>query len=228
MLEFRRVTKTYDKGITALDNVELAIGRGEFVFLVGPSGAGKSTLLRMIFREERPTSGTVVFDGKDLVRMPARAIPYLRRQVGVVFQDYRLLSDKTVAENLAFAMQVTEADPKDIRRRVPQVLAQVGLAHRAEALPLELSGGEQQRVALARAIVNNPQVVVADEPTGNLDPDTARDIMDLLAAVQAWGATVIVASHSQAMVDRLRRRVVAMEAGRIVRDEAQGGYRPCG
>lgn len=224
MIEFRGVTKVYAKGITALTNVSLTIKKGEFVFLVGPSGAGKSTFVRLLLREERPTEGQIVVDSVDTGRLRPVDVPFYRRKIGMVFQDFRLLPERTVAENVAFALRVVEAPRREVLRRVPQVLHLVGLGHKSRAKPAELSGGEQQRVALARALVNNPPILLADEPTGNLDPETSWEIMKLLVEINQRGTTVVVATHARDIVDRLRRRVIALEHGRVVRDEEKGGY----
>ncbi|HEY8394456.1 MAG TPA: cell division ATP-binding protein FtsE [Thermaerobacter sp.] len=224
MIEFINVSKVYANGVTALRDVSLHIDRGEFVFLVGPSGAGKSTLVRLIYREEVPTRGIVLVDGLNLGRLRQRDVPFLRRQMGVVFQDFKLLPNRTAYENVAFAMFVTGHTRRQIRRRVPEVLELVGLAHKADALPSELSGGEQQRVAVARAVVNHPKILLADEPTGNLDPETAWGIMELLVEINRRGTTVVVATHAQSIVNALRRRVIRLEGGRVIGDEPQGVY----
>ncbi|TDA65842.1 MAG: cell division ATP-binding protein FtsE [Clostridia bacterium] len=225
MIQFYNVTKIYPTGVYALRDCTAGIEKGEFVFLVGPSGAGKSTFLRLIFREELATRGQVLVGGRSVSRLRPREVPLLRRQIGVVFQDFRLLEDRTVYENVAFAMQVLERPSKEIRQRVPRVLQMVGLAARANIYPQHLSGGEQQRVAIARAIINTPPILVADEPTGNLDPDTAWDILQLLLEINKGGTTVIIATHNREIVDRLQRRVIALGQGRILRDEAKGVYR---
>jgi len=224
LIEMYGVTKIYPGGQVALKDISLKILKGEFVFIVGPSGAGKSTLIKLLFREELPTRGQIFFGGKNITRLRPREIPYLRRRIGIVFQDFRLLPEKTVYENIAFAMEVVEAPGRDIRKRVPYVLERVGLAHKAKAKPSELSGGEQQRVALARALVNNPDVLVADEPTGNLDPDTSRDIMNLLDDINKRGTTLVVASHARELVDSMKKRVIQLEKGSLVRDEERGVY----
>lgn len=224
MIEMYGVTKIYPGGQVALKDISLKILKGEFVFIVGPSGAGKSTLIKLLFREEVPTRGQIFFGGKNITRLRPKEIPYLRRRIGIVFQDFRLLPEKTVYENIAFAMEVVEAPGRDIRKRVPYVLERVGLAHKAKAKPSELSGGEQQRVALARALVNNPDVLVADEPTGNLDPDTSRDIMNLLDDINKRGTTLVVASHARELVDSMKKRVIQLEKGSLVRDEERGVY----
>lgn len=205
-------------------DVNLQVQRGEFVFVVGPSGAGKSTFVRLLYREALPTRGRVVVDGQDVVRIPRRHLHILRRKVGVVFQDFRLLPGKTVFENVAFAMFVVEANRRDIRRRTVEVLEQVGLLDKLKSFPHELSGGEQQRVALARAIVNRPAMVVADEPTGNLDPRTSWEIIRLLDGINQGGTTVIVATHDQPVVNALQRRVVHLQKGRVVADREKGMY----
>ncbi|MDD2422084.1 MAG: cell division ATP-binding protein FtsE [Heliobacteriaceae bacterium] len=224
MIQMHKVTKAYPNGVTALDDVTVRIQKGSFIFLVGPSGAGKSTLTKLIFREEVPTRGQVLFNGKSVNRMRAREVPFLRRQIGVVFQDFRLLPHKTVFDNIAFAMKVVEASVKKIRYRVPEVLEMVGLATKVNVYPHQLSGGEQQRVCIARAIVNEPLLIIADEPTGNLDPDMAREIMTLMLEINRRGTTVVMATHAREIVDVMRRRVIALEGGRIVRDEEHGSY----
>lgn len=224
IIKLNGVTKVYPPRIVALSDIDLRIERGEFVFLIGSSGAGKSTLARLLYREERASAGQVMVNGLDLTTMSARRVPYLRRQVGMVFQDYKLLPHKTVAENIAFPLIVAEHSAREIRRRVGQILEVVGLQHRAEARPAELSGGEQQRAGLARAIINNPILLIADEPTGNLDPENAAAIMELLVEINRRGTTCVVCTHSAPMVDRLRRRVVEIQAGRIVRDQERGAY----
>jgi cell division transport system ATP-binding protein len=210
--------------VFALDHVSLEIAKGDFVFLVGHSGTGKSSLLRLLYREAKPSSGEITVDGIRVDRLHRGRIPALRRHLGVVFQDYKLLSDKTVWENVAFAMQVTGAHTKDVMRQVPRVLDLVGLSHKSRMYPGELSGGEQQRTAIARALVNNPKILLSDEPTGNLDPQNTTEIMELLLRINLKGTTIVVATHNQAVVDRMRRRVVRMEDGRIVTDEERGYY----
>lgn len=224
MIEFRNVTLTYPKDIQALRDVNLRIEKGEFVFIVGPTGTGKSTLLKLINKEETPTHGKVLVAGRDVTKLRGWAVPKLRRDIGVVFQDFRLLPQKTVWENVAFALYVIDTPRKEIKTRVPEALELVGLQDRADAFPHQLSGGEQQRVSIARAFVNHPSILLADEPTGNLDPDTSWDIIQLLARINARGATVIVSSHDQNVVDRMSRRVVAMENGTIARDVEKGTY----
>ncbi len=225
MIEFRNVTKTYeDTGVRALDNVSFFIDKGEFVFLVGPSGAGKSTLTKLLICEEKANSGEIFVNGMNLNELPKKKVPYLRRSIGMVFQDFRLLPNKTVYENVAFAMQVIGASRSEIRRNVPNVLSLVGLANKARMKPGQLSGGEQQRVSLARALVNKPPIIIADEPTGNLDPDTANEIMNLLTEINKRGTTMIVATHAKNFVDDMHKRVLAIETGNLVRDEEEGVY----
>ena len=223
VLVLRGVGKTYPNGRVALRDVDLTLEEGEFVFLVGPSGAGKSTLLRLLIRDELPTAGEVIVDGRDLARVPRRRVPALRRTIGVVFQDYKLLPTRTVAENVAFALEVTGTPRRRIRPAVERALALVGLAEQADQLPTTLSGGEQQRTAIARALVHEPRLIIADEPTGNLDPLISWEIIQLLLRINELGVTVLMATHNAEVVTSLRRRVVALEEGRIVRDEV-GGY----
>jgi cell division transport system ATP-binding protein len=215
MISLRNVSLVYQNGVRALDNVTLEIGKGDFVFLVGHSGTGKSSLLRLLYREQLPSNGEITVDSIRVDRLRRSRVPALRRHLGVVFQDFKLLSDKTVWENVAFAMQVTGAHTKDVMRQVPRSLDLVGLAHKSRMYPGELSGGEQQRTAIARALVNNPKILLCDEPTGNLDPSNTTEIM---------GTTVLVATHNQAVVDRMRRRVVRLEDGKVVTDEERGYY----
>lgn len=224
MISLRGVSLVYPNGVRALDNVTLEIAKGDFVFLVGHSGTGKSSLLRLLYREARCSSGEIVVDGIRVDRLKRSRIPALRRHLGVVFQDFKLLSDKTVWENVAFAMQVTGAHTRDVMRQVPRVLDLVGLSHRSRMYPGELSGGEAQRSAIARALVNNPKILLCDEPTGNLDPSNTTEIMELLLRINLKGTTVMVATHNQAVVDRMRRRVVRLEDGRITTDEERGFY----
>lgn len=225
MVELRNVTKKYPNGTVALQDVNLKIDKGEFVFLVGQSGSGKSTLVKLLLKEEDATEGEVYVNGYDVTNMARYEVPYLRRSLGVVFQDFRLLPNKTVYENVAFAMLITEALPKEIRRQVPMALALVGLSRKANMLPHQLSGGEQQRVALARALVNNPSLLIADEPTGNLDPETSWEIIKLLSEVNQRGTTVVVATHEKHIVDEMRKRVVSIKKGLIVRDQEKGLYK---
>jgi cell division transport system ATP-binding protein len=218
------VAMTYPNGKVALVDVNVAIPPGDFVFLVGPSGAGKSTFIRLLIREQLPTAGRVVIDGRDLARLRRRDVPRLRRRIGIVFQDFRLLPAKTVFENVAFALEVTGASRADIRRRVPQLLNLVGLHEHDEHLPTQLSGGEQQRVAIARALVHDPAMLIADEPTGNLDPVTSWEIIQLLIQINGLGTTVLMATHNQEIVNAMRRRVLALEHGTLVRDESGAAY----
>ena len=224
MIHMENVSKIYDNGAVALDRASVDIESGEFVFIVGASGAGKSTFIKMLFREELPTSGELVVNGHDIRKMTRKEVPYLRRELGVIFQDYRLLPDKTVFENVAFAMQVIEAPRRLMQRSVNSVLDVVGLRDKYKCFPHQLSGGEQQRVAIARAIVNDPAILVGDEPTGNRAPETSWDIMDIFTRINRAGTTIVMATHDKAIVDTMRRRVIAIEDGRIVRDEARGGY----
>ena len=224
MIEFKNVYKTYSTGTEAVNNANFRIEKGDFAFLVGASGSGKSTLIKLILKEEEPTSGNIIINGKDTTFLKAKRVPYLRRSMGVVFQDFRLLSDKTVYENVAFAMNIVKATPKHIRRQVPMVLSLVGLSGKAKMYPDELSGGEQQRVALARALVNNPSMIIADEPTGNLDPETAWEIMNLLNEINLRGTTVVIATHAKDIVDQMKKRVIEIEKGVIIRDDRKGGY----
>ena len=225
MIELKDVTKKYPNGTVALQDVNLKIEKGEFVFIVGQSGSGKSTLVKLLLKEEDPTEGEVCVNGYEVTAMDRKEVPYLRRSLGVVFQDFRLLPNKTVYENVAFAMQITESLPKEIRRQVPMALALVGLSRKANMYPHQLSGGEQQRAALARALVNNPSVLIADEPTGNLDPETSFEIMKLLCEVNHRGTTVIVATHEKTIVDEMKKRVVAINKGLIIRDQEKGLYK---
>ena len=224
MIDFKNVGKTYPNGTVALNDINLHIDDGEFVFIVGPSGAGKSTLTKLILREEKITTGELTVDEFDLGTMKERQIPYFRRQLGVVFQDFRLFPDKTVYENVAFAMRVIGEPGKVIRRRVPTILGIVGLQNKAKNYPHELSGGEQQRVALARAIANSPRMIIADEPTGNIDPARSREIMEMLVKIHCKGRTVIVVTHEKALVDQFRQRVVTINEGRIIDDRVGGMF----
>ena len=225
MIKFENVTKVYSKSDRpALDNVSLEVEKGEFVFLVGLSGSGKSTFLRLVLREEKPTSGKIHVAGKDLTRISNWKVPELRRQVGTVFQDFRLLPNKTVSENVAFTLHVLGFSRKEISREVPEVLELVGLDDKGDRKPGELSGGEQQRVAIARAYVSNPAILIADEPTGNLDPATSVGIMKLLDRINREGTTVVMATHDSGIVDQMRKRVIELESGNVVRDQARGVY----
>lgn len=224
MIEFKNVTKVYGKNTPALSNINLSIDKGEFVFLVGPSGAGKSTFIKTLLKEIDPSSGNVVVNGVDITTLKRKDIPYYRRKIGVVFQDFRLIPNLNVYENVAFAMRVVEAPMREIRKKVPAVLSMVGLASKHKAFPHELSGGEQQRVSLARALVNNPALIIADEPTGNLDPDTSMEIMDILNDINRAGTTILMATHAKDIVDNMKKRVLALEKGKLVRDEQRGSY----
>jgi len=224
VISLRGVTLVYPNGTRALDAIDLEIAKGSFVFLVGHSGTGKSSILRLLYREQVPTLGEVTVDGIRVDRLRRSRVPYLRRNVGVVFQDFKLLADKTVWENVAFALQVTGAATRDVMRQVPRVLDLVGLSHKARMFPSELSGGEQQRTAVARALVNNPKILLCDEPTGNLDPANTNEVMELLGRINLKGTTVVIATHNALVVDRMRRRVIRLEAGRVVADEERGYY----
>jgi cell division transport system ATP-binding protein len=225
VIKLDSVSKIYPAGARpALDGVSLEIDKGEFVFLIGASGSGKSTVLRMLLREELPTKGTVMVDSRNVGKMPNRKVPDLRRKIGCVFQDFRLLPKKNVFENVAFALEVINKSPKAIRRTVPEVLELVGLTGKAQRMPGELSGGEQQRVAIARAFVNRPMILIADEPTGNLDPTTSIGIMKLLDRINRTGTTVLMATHDAGIVDQMRRRVIELDAGRVIRDQNRGVY----
>ena len=224
MIELRNVTKEYSKGHAALNGVSVKIERGEFVFIVGDSGSGKSTLIKLIMKELNPTEGTIIVNGQNLNRMKHRNIAKYRRGLGVVFQDFRLLKDRNVYENVAFAQRVVNRPTRVIRKRVPEVLQEVGLAVKYKSFPDELSGGEQQRVALARALVNRPDILLADEPTGNLDPKTSEEIMKLLEQINDRGTTVVVVTHNKDIVNSMRKRVVTMHEGSIISDEKEGEY----
>ena len=224
MIEFKNVSKIYDNNVIALSNVNICIENGDFAFVVGPSGAGKSTFIKMMLKEVEPTVGNIVVNDINITQLKRKDIPLYRRRIGVVFQDFRLIPTLNVYENVAFAMRVVEAPYKEIRKRVPMVLQMVGLSNKYKAFPNELSGGEQQRVALARAIVNNPSLLIADEPTGNLDPDTAKEIMEILNDINHAGTTILMATHAREIVDQMKKRVIAIEKGTIVRDEQRGGY----
>ncbi|MEE1363074.1 MAG: cell division ATP-binding protein FtsE [Selenomonadaceae bacterium] len=225
MIHMKNLKKIYDDtGTIALENINLDVKKGEFVFLVGPSGAGKSTFIKLLLREVVPDEGVLTVNGRDVIRMSKKDVPYLRRGLGVIFQDYRLLPDKTVYENVAFAMQVIEAPRRLIQRNVNNVLEIVGLRDKYKCFPNQLSGGEQQRVAIARAIVNNPTILIADEPTGNLDPETSWEIMDIFLKINAAGTTILMATHDKEIVNIMKKRVIAIEDGHIVRDEMRGRY----
>jgi cell division transport system ATP-binding protein len=218
------VWKTYPNGVMALNGIDIYIDKGEFVYVVGPSGAGKSTFVKCMYREEKPTKGSILIQGTDLAKLRERHIPKMRRKIGVIFQDFKLLPKLTVYENVAFALEVIEETPKVIRQRVMEVLDLVGLKNKARSFPDELSGGEQQRVSIARSIVNHPPVIIADEPTGNLDPETAWEIMDIFKEINERGTTVVMATHNKDIVNSFKKRVIAIEGGRIVRDEQKGEY----
>ncbi|MGJ9457613.1 cell division ATP-binding protein FtsE [Oceanobacillus sp. CF4.6] len=224
MILMKDIYKTYANGVTALSGINIEIKQGEFVYIVGPSGAGKSTFIKLMFREVKPSSGTIVIGDMDLSEIKERKVPFLRRNIGVVYQDFKLLPKLSVYENIAFALEVIEESPKNIRKRVMEVLEQVGLKNKARFLPNELSGGEQQRVSIARAIVNHPKIVIADEPTGNLDPETSWGIMKTFEEINASGTTIIMATHSKEIVNTIKKRVIAIEDGLIVRDEHRGDY----
>jgi len=224
VIEMHDVWKTYPDGTTALQSINVLIDRNEFVYIVGPSGAGKSTFMKLIYREEVPSKGQISVNGFNIGKLKHRKIPYVRRNIGVIFQDYKLLPKLSAYENVAFAMEVIETPRRAIRRRTMEALELVGLKHKAGSLPAQLSGGEQQRVAIARAIVNNPAVIVADEPTGNLDPETSWGIMKLLEEINFRGTTIVMATHNKEIVNTLRKRVIAIEKGSIARDEMRGEY----
>lgn len=223
MIEIRNLSKSYDK-IKALENINLQILPGEFVNFVGPSGAGKSTLVRLLTREEKPDCGKIVIAGKNIIELKDRELPYYRRKIGVVYQDYKLLPQKTVYENIAFALEVCETSSHDIAQRVPKILQLVGLEKKADAYPDELSGGEKQRVGIARALIHSPKILIADEPTGNLDPKNAWEITELLLKINRAGTLVIFATHNKNIVDRLRKRVISIKKGRIISDQRVGKY----
>jgi cell division transport system ATP-binding protein len=224
VIDFANVSKRYPSGDMGLDNVSFAIHPGEFVFLVGASGSGKSTTMRLLIKETEPTTGTIHVAGRDLSRIPRRRVPYYRRNVGMVFQDFKLLPTRTVYENVAYALQVTGGGRREIREKVPDILRMTGLSLKLHSHPDQLSGGEQQRVSVARAFVNHPPLLLADEPTGNLDPETSIGIMQLLYRINRTGTTVVVATHDVEMVDKMRRRVIELSGGRVVRDEKAGAY----
>ncbi|MGF2617892.1 cell division ATP-binding protein FtsE [Rossellomorea vietnamensis] len=224
MIKMKDVYKQYPNGIMAANGFDVHIKQGEFVYVVGPSGAGKSTFIKMMYREERATKGEIIVSGIDLVKLKNKRVPYLRRNIGVVFQDFKLLPSLTVFENIAFALEVIEETPKNIQKRVMEVLDLVRLKHKARMFPDELSGGEQQRVSLARSIVNKPHLIIADEPTGNLDPETSWEIMNVFEEINTQGTTVVMATHNREIVNTIKHRVIAIENGRIVRDEQRGDY----
>jgi cell division transport system ATP-binding protein len=224
MILFDNVTKVYEPDVTALSSVNFAIDKGEFVFIVGASGSGKTTLVRLLLKELEPTEGRIVMGGRDLARLGHSKVPRLRRNIGCVFQDFKLLPSRTAAENVAYALKVQGESRSSIRRKVPEVMTLVGLSHKMNSLPDELSGGEQQRVSIARAVVNHPPLLVCDEPTGNLDPDTSVGIMQLLYRINRAGTTILMVTHDREMVDKMRKRVIALEDGKLARDERRGGY----
>jgi cell division transport system ATP-binding protein len=224
MIVFDGVAKVYEPDVAALNGVSFVIDKGEFVFIVGASGSGKSTLIKLLLKEIEPTSGRIFVGGRDLTRLKHGKVPLLRRNVGCVFQDFKLLPSRTAAENVAYALKVQGEGRTSIRRKVPEVMNMVGLAHKMDSLPDELSGGEQQRVSIARAVVNHPPLLVCDEPTGNLDPDTSVGIMQLLYRINRAGTTILMVTHDREMVDKMRKRVIALEEGRLARDERRGGY----
>jgi cell division transport system ATP-binding protein len=224
MIVFENVTKVYEPDVTALDGVTFVIEKGEFVFIVGASGSGKSTLIKLLLKEIDPTTGRILVGGRDLTRLKHSKVPLLRRNVGCVFQDFKLLPSRSAADNVAYALKVQGESRTSIRRKVPEVMNMVGLAHKMGSFPDELSGGEQQRVSIARAVVNHPPLLVCDEPTGNLDPDTSVGIMQLLYRINRAGTTILMVTHDREMVDKMRKRVIALEDGRLARDERRGGY----
>ena len=226
VVRFEDVTKVYDGGSVGLEGASLKIGRGEFVFLVGPTGCGKSTCIRLLMKELEPSKGEIEIAGRTLSDMPRNRVPHLRRNIGVVFQDYKLLPNRTIYDNVAYSLQVIGESRQEIRRKVPDILRLVGLSTKLHNFPDELSGGEQQRVSIARAFVNHPPLLLADEPTGNLDPETSIGIMQLIYRINRTGTTVVVATHDNEMVDKMRRRVVELREGRIIRDQQSGLYRP--
>ncbi len=224
MIYIKDVSVEYANGVRALKDTSVTISKGEFVFVVGSTGSGKSTLLKLLYRDILPTAGTVIVDGENVTGMKSSAVPFLRRKLGVVYQDFKLLPQKNVWENLAFALRVIGTKPKDLHKRIGEVLELVGLTHRCDSFPNQMSGGEQQRAAIARALINHPTVLVADEPTGNLDPTTSWDIIQLLEQINLRGTTVICATHDSQIVDRLKKRVIQLEAGEVIRDENKGAY----
>lgn len=224
MIQLQGVCVEYQNGVRALREIDLSITKGEFVFIVGSTGSGKSTMLRLLYRELLPTRGSVIVDNDDVTLLSSQKVPYLRRKLGIVFQDFKLLPQKNVWENLAFALRVIGVSPREIRRRIGEVLELVGLSHRCDSFPNQMSGGEQQRAAIARALINNPTLLVADEPTGNLDPATSWEIMQLLEHINVRGTTVLVATHDNQIVDRMKKRVIQLESGMLVRDDNKGKY----
>ena len=224
MISLDAVSVEYDNGVRALNDVSLSIGKGDFAFIVGSTGSGKSTFLRLLYREMLPTKGTVIVHDTDVTKLKSSEVPFFRRKLGIVFQDFKLLPQKNLWENLSFALRVIGAPPKEIRRRIGEALGMVGLTHRCDSFPHQMSGGEQQRAAIARALVNNPTLLIADEPTGNLDPDTSWEIMQLLDEINVRGATVLVATHDNQIVDRMKKRVIQLDAGFLIRDQHKGTY----
>jgi|SRR5690554_2246502 len=224
MIQLIDIDKEYKNGHRALNGLNIKVEKGEFVFIVGASGAGKSTFIKLLLKEENPTGGKILLDNRDITHLKQREIPFLRRNMGVVFQDFRLLPNKTVYENVAFAMEIIEEHPKYIRRQVPMVLGMVGLSERSGSYPHQLSGGEQQRVSLARAIVNKPKLLICDEPTGNLDPNTSKDIMEQLNDINYRGTTIIMATHARDIVDDAQKRVITLQNGEVISDQKKGGY----
>ena len=225
MIKLENVTKEYSNGTIAIKNISLEIDQGEFAFLIGSSGAGKSSIIKLLFREEKATQGDVIVNGYELNKLMRKEIPMLRRSMGIVFQDFRLLPDRNIYDNVAYSMHITEATPRRIRKQVPMALALVGLSRKSDSYPHELSGGEQQRVGLARALINNPSLIIADEPTGNLDPESSFEIMDLLDEINQRGTTVLVITHEKNIVDRMQKRVIEIDNGIIIRDEKKGLYK---
>jgi len=224
MIEMQNVYKTYPNGVKAINGISIKINQGEFAYIVGPSGAGKSTFIKMMYREEKPSSGNIIVNGANVAKIKDSRVPIFRRHIGVVFQDFKLLPKLTVYENIAFALEVIEQSPEEIKKRVLEVLELVKLKGKMDSFPDELSGGEQQRVSIARSIVNSPKVVIADEPTGNLDPETSREIMDIFEEINKRGTTILMATHNREIVNTIRKRVIAIENGNVVRDEVRGEY----
>ncbi|MED4136958.1 cell division ATP-binding protein FtsE [Priestia megaterium] len=224
MIEMQNVYKTYPNGVKAINGISIKINQGEFAYIVGPSGAGKSTFIKMIYREEKPSSGNIIVNGANVAKIKDSKVPIFRRHIGVVFQDFKLLPKLTVYENIAFALEVIEQSPDEIKKRVLEVLELVKLKGKMDSFPDELSGGEQQRVSIARSIVNSPKVVIADEPTGNLDPETSWEIMDIFEEINKRGTTILMATHNREIVNTIRKRVIAIENGNVVRDEVRGEY----
>lgn len=224
MISLKKVFMRYPNGVNALNGLDLEINEGEFVFVVGPSGAGKSTLIKLLLKELEPTKGKIILDGENITKVHARRIPKIRKKTGVVFQDFRLLPSKTAHENIAFALEITKTKGKEIKPLVKKIMEMVGLSGKEKSMPNELSGGEQQRVSIARAIVNDPPILICDEPTGNLDPETSWEIMKLLRNINRAGTTIIMVTHDKSIVNNMKQRVVAIENGRIVRDESNGVY----